>query len=193
MRCPKTSGPAWRAGWRGTAAESDDRGRMTLTADILRSYRAPRRVVRRLLDDGPREDRALMHLMLGCALIFVAQWPRLAREAHLSNEVPLSGLLAGALFGWLFVAPLLFYGFAAMLHGLMRLRRRRSTMYSARAVTFWSLLAVSPLWLVNGLLVAAAGPGGVVAVVGIGVLALFFYFLISGLREAALEPAGGAA
>lgn len=134
-----------------------------------------------------------MHLMLACALIFVAQWPRLARAAHLSDEVPLSGLLAGALFGWLFVAPLLLYGVAAVLHVAVHLMRRRSTMYSARAVTFWSLLAVSPLWLVNGLLVAAAGPGGAVSLFGIGVLAVFFYFLISGLREAALEPAGSPA
>lgn len=81
---------------------------MALTTDILASYRRPRTVLRRLQGDR-REARILVYLMLGCGLIFIAQWPRLAREAHLDEEVPLDALLAGALFAWVFIAPLVFY------------------------------------------------------------------------------------
>ena len=54
---------------------------MSIVADIVRSYVQPRAVIRDRLAEGQREDRALMLLMLGCGLVFVAQWPRLARRA----------------------------------------------------------------------------------------------------------------
>ena len=59
---------------------------MAITQNISATYRGPGRVVRRLLDMGPREDRALAYLMAGCLMVFVAQLPRLAREAHFSGE-----------------------------------------------------------------------------------------------------------
>ena len=166
---------------------------MSVTGNIIESYRAPRRVVRRLLDHGKREDRALAYLMIACLLIFVAQWPRLSREAHLSDEIPLTAMLSGALFGWLFVAPLVFYGLAAVLHGLQRLMGAPSSFWSARLVTFWALLAVTPLWLTHGLLVAFVGPGAVVQIFGFVALATYIGFVLAGLREAALEGDGATA
>src|SRR5690554_7026923 len=120
---------------------------MSVSGDILGSYRSPRAVVRGLLAQGRREDRALVWLLLACGLIFVAQWPRLARVAHVSDEVPLAALMAGALFGWMFLAPLALYGLAAVLHLGLRALGRGGSMYGARLALFWSLLAVSPLWL----------------------------------------------
>ena len=56
---------------------------MGVAADIGRSLRhGPRAVMRDQLAQGINEPRALAVLMLGCALIFVAQWPRLMREAR---------------------------------------------------------------------------------------------------------------
>ena len=52
---------------------------MALTVDIVRTWRAPRAVIRGLLNQGRREDRAVAFVMIACFLIFVAQWPRLKR------------------------------------------------------------------------------------------------------------------
>ena len=57
-------------------------------------------------------------LMAGCLLIFVAQWPRLSREAFLTGE-ELSPLLGSTLMAWVFLAPLLLYGIAASLIALL--------------------------------------------------------------------------
>jgi hypothetical protein len=35
---------------------------------------------------GRREDRALAMLIAACLVIFVAQWPRLSREAYLAPD-----------------------------------------------------------------------------------------------------------
>ena len=81
---------------------------MSLSREILATYRGPGKVVARLLSQGPREDRALMLVMAACALFFIAQMPALSRQAHL-EETELNPLLGGALLAWLVLAPLLFY------------------------------------------------------------------------------------
>ena len=78
---------------------------MAVTTDIVATYRGPRRVIARLLSMGHREDRLLAFVMFGCAMAFVAQMPRLAREAHLTGQ-ELNMLLGGALLGLVFMAPL---------------------------------------------------------------------------------------
>lgn len=167
---------------------------MSLLGEILRSYRAPRCVMRKHLAQGRREDRALAWLVGACLLIFVAQWPRLARLAHLDEEIPLAGLMAGALFGWMFLAPLMFYALAGLVHlGRWMAGQRAGGSYVARLVTFWSLLAVTPLWMLHGLLAGALGPGAVTTLGGLGVLAVFASFVAVGLREAALEPPAASA
>ena len=156
---------------------------MAVSADILRSYRAPRVVLRERLARSPegREGRALVYLMIACALIFVAQWPRLARQSHLSDEVPFEALMAGALFGWMFVAPLFFYAIGTLLGWALRLMRRGSDPFAARLALFWSLLVVSPLVLAQGAVAALAGPGGLALVSGLVVIAAFMAILIAGL------------
>lgn len=161
---------------------------MAVSADILRSYRAPRAVLRDRLAHAPegREGRALIYLMVACGLIFVAQWPRLARQAQLSDEVPFEALMAGALFGWMFVAPLFFYAIGALLGLVLRLVRREADPFAGRLALFWALLAVSPLVLAQGAVTALVGPGALSLVSGLVVMAAFMAILIAGLR-AALE------
>ena len=167
---------------------------MSLIGDIIHSYRAPRAVMRKHLARGRREDRALVWLLSACLLIFVAQWPRLARQAHLDDEIPFAGMMAGALFGWLFLAPLIFYALAGLVHlGRRMAGQRAGDGYAARLVIFWSLLAVTPLWMLHGLLAGALGPGVVTMVAGLGVLAVFVAFVATGLREAVLEPPAASA
>lgn len=163
---------------------------MSVTRDIWRSWRRPLAVYRELLRQGPREDRALGFLMIGCGLIFLAQWPRLARMAQFEPEVPFQTMLGGALFGWLFLAPLFFYLLAAVLRLLLVAVGQRVSWYAARLVVFWGLLALSPAWLLYGLVGGVFGPGTVTAAVGVLLWAIFLWIVGSGLVAAALEARG---
>lgn len=157
---------------------------MAITTEILCSYRTPGAVVRRRLSEGVREDRALAVLMAACLIIFVAQWPRLAREAHFDPTVPLDARLGGALLGWMFLAPLFFYLLAALSHLVARLFGGRGSHHTARVALFWSLLAAAPLFLLNGLIAGMIGPSLAVTVTGIVVLAVFLTIWFLSLAEA---------
>lgn len=132
---------------------------MSVTRDIVATWRGPRATMRRLLTAGQREDRAIVLLILACSIIFVAQWPRLARQAFLDDSVPLEALLGGALFGWLFLAPLFFYALAAFSHLFARMMGGKGSWFGARLSLFWALLAVAPLWLLQGLVAGFLGAG----------------------------------
>ncbi len=157
---------------------------MALVPEILATYGRPRAAFRRQLAMGQREDRALMYLMLACGLIFVGQWPRLAREAHLGGAVELDALLGGALMGWLFLAPLALYGLAALSHLVALPLGGQGSWYAARLALFWALLASSPLWMLNGLVAGFMGPGAALSLTGLVALAVFLAFWGFGLVEA---------
>ncbi|MBT3140326.1 YIP1 family protein [Phaeobacter gallaeciensis] len=156
---------------------------MPVTTDILATYRGPGRVINRLLEMGQREDRALAILMAGCSIVFVAQMPRLAREAHLTGQ-ELNMLLGGALLGWVIIAPLMFYIIAAVSHIVAQIFGGRGEWYGARLALFWALLAASPLLLLQGLVAGFIGPGTELNIVGGLWVAVFSWFWISGLRQA---------
>lgn len=157
---------------------------MAVTLDILRGWRNPRGLMREKLGQGVREDRALAVLMGACLLFFVAQWPRLSREAFLAPEVPLEARMGGALMGWVFIAPLVMYALAALAHLVARAFGGRGTWYGARLALFWSLLVLSPLVLLNRLVGGFIGAGPAATVVGLLVLGGFLYLWISMTIEA---------
>lgn len=160
---------------------------MPVATDIVATYRGPGRVVRRLLDMGQREDRALAILMAGCVLVFVAQTPRLAREAHLTGQ-ELNMLLGGALLAWVIIAPLIFYVLAAISHVCAWALGGRGDWYGARMALFWSLLASSPLLLLHGMVAGFVGPGPALQGVGFLWLVVFGWFWFSGLKQAERAP-----
>ncbi|MDF0599453.1 YIP1 family protein [Psychromarinibacter sp. C21-152] len=149
---------------------------MAVTTDIAGMYVRPRAVVRRLLSMGQREDRALLYLMLSCGLIFVAQWPRLSREAYLDPEVPLQALIGGALLAWLFLAPLILYALAALTRIVARVLGGQGTWFTARLALFWSLLAAVPAWLLTGLVAGFVGPGPALSLTGALAFGVFLLF-----------------
>ncbi|MDJ0828172.1 MAG: YIP1 family protein [Rhodobacter sp.] len=149
---------------------------MALTLDIVAMYRSPRTGIRRQLAMGTREDRVLFYVMLACGLIFIAQWPRLSREAYLDPSIPLDARIGGALLGWFFLAPLLLYALAALTRVLARLVGGQGTWYTARLALFWSLLAASPLWLLNGLAAGFLGIGAGLQVTSGLALGVFLVF-----------------
>lgn len=156
---------------------------MAVTRNITATYRGPGRVVTGLLALGQREDRALAYLMAGCVVVFIAQLPRLAREAHLNGE-DLNMLMGATLMAWVFIAPLVLYAVAALSHLVAKLLKGRGTPFGARLALFWALLASSPLMLLNGLVAGFVGPGIELQIVGFLWFAFFIWFWLSGLIAA---------
>lgn len=161
---------------------------MGVAADIGRTWaRGPREVVRAHVDRGPDEAKALAFLMTGCGLVFLAQWPRLAREAHLEG-VEIERLVAYAMLGWLMVWPLAFYLVALIAHVASRALGGQGTSFGARFALFWSWLAAVPLGLVTGLLAGLTGPTVVTNAAGVVWLATFAGFWWLAQREAGAGP-----
>lgn len=151
-------------------------------------YRRPRAVVSRHLGGGPREDRALLYAMLGCGLVFVGQWPKLARDAHLNPEVDLDMAIGGALLGWLCFMPLILYALAWLFHLVARGMGGHSTAARARLATFWAFLAAAPMWMFSGLAQGFMGDSPATDIVGLIALGVTGLFLVQGMREAASPP-----
>lgn len=166
---------------------------MAITTDMLATWRRPAQILRRQLAAGPREDRALAVLMVACFLLFVAQWPRLARQAHVSAEaaapgaeVPgLDALMGGNFLALMLMAPLVFYGLAGLSRVALRPFGTVLTPYAARISLFWALLCTAPLMLFHGLLAGIKGPGTAVTLVGVLIFAAFLWLWSRLIREAA--------
>ncbi len=154
---------------------------MSVVDDIVATYRRPRRVMARLIGAGPREDRALAILMGAAAVIFVSQWPRAARQAHLDPSAPLDARLTGALLASVFLLPLAAYAVALVSHAVARAFGGQGTAFGARMALFWALMAVAPLMLLHGLLAGLAGPGAGVTILGGVIFVLFLWIWLNGL------------
>ena len=116
---------------------------MSMLRNIVRSYTKPGQVVSDLLQAGPREDRALAFLAAGCVMAFLAQWPGLARQAHL-EEKALDMLLGGAPFARFGLPPLLVYILALLVNWVCRVFVPSSSPYTLPVTRFRALLCSSP-------------------------------------------------
>lgn len=154
-----------------------------MTQDIAATYRGPGKVMRRLLAMGENEGRALAILLGTCVVMFVAQWPRLAREAHMDGT-DRNALLAGALLGWVIIAPLFFYAVAWIVHLIARLLGGAGSGFASRLSLFWSLAAASPLFLLLGLTAGFVGEGLEQQIVGVLWIAVFLWFWVRTLMVA---------
>lgn len=154
---------------------------MSALATIAEVWRGPGAALRRRLGQG--EGSALALTLGACAVIFVAQWPRLARLAETQDEIPLGGLIAGALFGWLGLAPLLIYVIAAASHLVAKVFGGKGSFSSARLALALALFACAPLWLLHGL-AAGLAPGAALTVLGALTLGAFLFLWFRLLKEA---------
>lgn len=162
---------------------------MAVSSDMIRTWAAPRRVMRGLLSQGQREDRALAYLMVGCLLVFIAQWPRLSRIAHLEGQEFIQ-LVGYSFVGIMIVWPLAFYILTLILFALMRGFGQRIEIWQVRLATFWAFLAAAPAGLLYGLTVAFVGPGGAAQLVGAVWLIALAVFVVQGLRESGQGDGG---
>ena len=167
---------------------------MPVTNDIVRTWRRPRAVMRDLLAQGRREDRAIVYLMVSCFLIFVAQWPRLRRVAEGFEPSPwpadmnFEGMMTYTFFGAVIILPLFMYGVAALSHLVAKILGGKGSWYTARLALFWTLLATSPLFLFYGLVRGLIGPGSQAVLVGAIGAVVFLLIWVQSLREAESRP-----
>ncbi len=178
---PRISARGWKAGWHGTTTD------MAVTLDILRAWRDPKGLIRDKLGAGRREDRALAVAMGACFLIFVAQWPKLSRDAFLQPEVPLEARLGASLLGILFLLPLMLYALGLLSHLVAKAIGGKGSNFGARLALFWAMLGVAPLMLFQGLLAGFLGQGVQVTTVGVIVGVGFLYLWLNMLVEAERE------
>lgn len=151
---------------------------MSMTQNILRSYRDPARVVRGLAQGDLREPQVMFFALLACGLIFVAQWPGLSRAATIDPSVTFEQRMGGAMFGIMFLLPLILYGCAALLNLGLRVSGSVVPGILVRLALFWSLLTVTPLMLLQGGISAFLGSGPASYTMGFVVLLVFLYVLV---------------
>ncbi len=154
---------------------------MSLVSNLVRTYRAPGTVIDGLDRQGLREPQVLFFALLSCGLIFVAQWPGLSRAAALDPAVTLEQRMGGALFGVMFMLPLLLYALAGLIQLVLRVAVAPIAGLRVRLALFWSLLSVTPLMLLHGGLGGFLGAHPAVNLFGFVVAASFLYILGAGL------------
>ncbi|MPL99014.1 hypothetical protein SDC9_45226 [bioreactor metagenome] len=159
---------------------------MAAVDDILRSYRAPRAVVRGHLARTRSEPRALTLLLAALVVIFVGQWPRLSRLSFEQPDQPMAVLLVGTAIALLATVPV-FYALAALAHLVARLFGAKGSWYGARIALFWALLAVSPLMLLQGLVAGFLGQGVQLSLISGLVFVAFLAIWGAGMRVAEFE------
>lgn len=146
---------------------------MAVVDEIFQSWRRPRFVVRRQLPTIT-EARVLRYLLMAVLMIIVAQAPLHSRLAHLDPSIPFVPRMLGAAFGILAVLIPVAYFAAALSHILAKLFGGQGTWLGARLALFWTLLAMSPLFLLNGMVAGLIGQGPQLVLVGCLLAAGFF-------------------
>lgn len=153
---------------------------MTVSTDLVATWRSPRAALRRHLARGVSEPFAFTLLLVFLVLAFVGQWPVAAREAFLANEPSAAPRILARAFAVLATIPL-WYGLAALSRLVARALGGRGSWYAARIALFWALATVGPLMLLQGLVAGMVGPGpglyAVTTLVGVAFLWLWLTML----------------
>ena len=137
---------------------------MAVSTQILRTYRHPRAVIRGLFaasetDDRP-EARGFIYLLLGCLIMFLGRLPgMLAAEMTAPDAPPTEALVSITFFLMLTVWPLFFILLAGIVHVVARAVGGQGTFLRSRLSIAWTVLAVSPLSLLRGMVESVTGSG----------------------------------
>ena len=153
--------------------------------DISQSYRAPSRPFARQLREGVSESRVLAYLMISVAVIFIAQLPRLSREAHFDPTVEMDARVGAAILGWLFMMPLALYATSFVVVIIQKILRMEAHAFTTRMALFWSLLVSTPIWLLQGMVAGLIGVGPALTSVNIVLAIVLVVMIASCLRAAA--------
>lgn len=158
---------------------------MSVTRDIVQSWRSPRAVIRRHLARPVSEPFTFSLLVTFLILAFVALWPGMSRTAALDPARPLVQQMVAAGLALLATIPV-WYIIAAISHLIARVLNGQGTFYRARLALFMALVAAIPLVLLQGLTQGMIGPGPqatlVGAIAGAGFLAIWIIMLVEAER-----------
>jgi hypothetical protein len=153
---------------------------MTVTTDLVATWRRPRAILRQHLARGQSEPFAFSLLLVFLILAFVGQWPVAAREAHFAGEASALPRILPRAMAVLATIPV-WYALAAISRLVARAMGGQGTWYGARIALFWALAAVGPLMLLQGLVSGMIGPGpgltAVTVLVGVAFVWLWFTLL----------------
>ena len=156
---------------------------MSVVSNVLYTYRSPSKAFERMYARPDSEATSLGYLMGACFLTYVAQWPYLARQAHL-EEFNLQTSLAASLLAWLLIAPLLLYTLAIVLYFFHKFFKGSKSSAQIRVGLFWSFLAATPLMMLFGLVKGFLGHGTAESIVGFFWFVAFSYFIFCAVLRA---------
>ena len=120
--------------------------------------------------------------MGACLLTYVAQWPYLARQAHLDG-FDLQTSLAASLLAWLLIAPLLLYTLALFVYFFHKVLGGGKSSAQVRMGLFWSFFAASPVMMLLGIVKGFLGSGPAENIVGFAWLVMLAYFIFSAVTR----------
>ncbi|MBL4916350.1 YIP1 family protein [Szabonella alba] len=156
---------------------------MSVTRDIVASWRGPRAVMRAHLARPRSEPFAFTLLVTFLIVAFVAQWPAASRQTVLQPDVPMTQRLLAAALALAALVPF-WYLLAAIGHWVARAMGAGGDHYRARLALFWALVTVSPLMLLQGLVAGMIGPGPALTSVSVLAGLAFLTFWVINLNEA---------
>lgn len=155
---------------------------MPLIQSITRSYRSPQVVFRQMWTAGIAERKSLALVMGASAAGFISALPELSRRAHL-EALDLQQLMGGALLGWIFMAPLMFYCLALVLYWITRPFLKHLTAGQMRVIVFWSLVVAVPVLLLHGLVAGFIGPSLQKQIIGMIWVLVVLRTFVAGIRS----------
>jgi hypothetical protein len=156
---------------------------MTVSTDLVATWRRPREILRQHLARGQSEPFAFSLLLVFLLLAFVGQWPVAAREAYLAGEASALPRILPRAMAVLATIPV-WYALAALSRLLARTMGGQGSWYGARIALFWALAAIGPLLLLQGLVSGMIGPGPALTTVSLLVGAAFVWLWLTLLHEA---------
>lgn len=156
---------------------------MALIPDIIDSWRAPAKGLRRHLQRPQSEPFAFTFLVTFLLISFVAQWPSASRTAYLHPDQPMVQTLVATGLALLATIPL-WYGLAALSRLIAQGLGGKGTWYGARLALFWALVTVSPAMLLQGLTAGFLGQGPQATALNIAIGLAFLTLWVFMLREA---------
>ena len=156
---------------------------MSVVSNLIYTYRSPSKAFEFMYSRPTNEATSLGYLMGACFLTYVAQWPYLARQAHL-EDFNLQTSLAASLLAWLLIAPLLLYCVAILVYFLHRVLGGGKTSGQISVGLFWSFFAATPMMMLFGLVKGFLGSGTAENVVGCFWFMALSYFILCAVVRA---------
>ncbi|GHA42025.1 hypothetical protein GCM10008927_03100 [Amylibacter ulvae] len=161
---------------------------MSLVGDIFQSVFTPRKIMRKQMDVGIREEQTLFYALFFGAMHLVSQMPNIAVKAT-KTEQSIANLTAMQFASSVFITPLVIYGIALVFHFIMRAFNGAGLGVQTRRAVFWAAIVSVPFMLISGI-VNSVAPFYYVLVAGVITTLVFAWVLAANLTEVHFPNSG---